>query len=53
MSAEGLLRKNSAPNPDEIRRAMSGNLCRCGAYAHIYKAVGRAAELKETTGGVS
>ena len=53
MSAEGLLRGNPSPNPDEIRRAMSGNLCRCGAYAHIYKAVGRAAELKDPKGGVS
>jgi xanthine dehydrogenase YagT iron-sulfur-binding subunit len=53
MSAEGLLRSNPAPNPDEIRRAMSGNLCRCGAYAHIYRAIGRAAELKGTKGGAS
>ena len=53
MSAEGLLRENAAPKPDEIRRAMSGNLCRCGAYAHIYRAVGRAAELKGAKGGVS
>jgi xanthine dehydrogenase YagT iron-sulfur-binding subunit len=43
MSAEGLLRSNPAPNPAEIRWAMSGNLCRCGAYAHIYEAVRRAA----------
>jgi len=53
MSTEGLLRSNPAPNPAEIRRAMSGNLCRCGAYAHIFKAVGRAAELKGIKGGVS
>jgi xanthine dehydrogenase YagT iron-sulfur-binding subunit len=53
MSAEGLLRSNPAPNPDEIRRAMSGNLCRCGAYANIYKAIGRAAELKGSKGGAS
>jgi xanthine dehydrogenase YagT iron-sulfur-binding subunit len=53
MSAEGLLRENAAPKPDEIRSAMSGNLCRCGAYAHIYRAVGRAAELKGAKGGVS
>jgi xanthine dehydrogenase YagT iron-sulfur-binding subunit len=46
MSAEGLLRSNPAPNPDEIRRAMSGNLCRCGAYAHITTAIERAAELR-------
>ena len=53
MSAEGLLRRNPSPNPDEIRRAMSGNLCRCGAYAHILRAVGRAADIKDTKGGVS
>ena len=32
-------------------RGMSGNLCRCGAYAHIFKAVDRAAELKQAEGG--
>ena len=53
MSAEGLLRSNPAPGPDEIRRAMSGNLCRCGAYAHIHKAVGHAAELKGPKGGAA
>ena len=53
MSAEGLLRSNPAPVPDEIRRAMSGNLCRCGAYAHITRAVGRAAEIKGKKGGAS
>jgi xanthine dehydrogenase YagT iron-sulfur-binding subunit len=53
MSAEGLLRNNSAPNSEEIRRAMSGNLCRCGAYAHIHKAIVRAAELKGIKGGAS
>ena len=53
MSAEGLLRSNPAPKPDEIRNAMSGNLCRCGAYTHIQRAVVRAAELKGTKGGAS
>ena len=46
MSAEGLLRANPAPKPDDIRMEMSGNLCRCGAYAHISKAVMHATELK-------
>jgi len=46
MSVEGLLRSNPDPSMEEIRRGMSGNLCRCGAYVHIFKAVGRAAELK-------
>lgn len=53
MAAEGLLRSNPAPNSEEIRRAMSGNLCRCGAYAHIHTAIGRAAELKGAKGGAS
>lgn len=53
MSAEGLLRSDPSPKPDAIRRAMSGNLCRCGAYAHIHRAIGRAAELKAKKGGAS
>ena len=53
MAAEGLLRGNPMPTPDEIRRSMSGNLCRCGAYTHIHKAIGRAAELKGAKGGAS
>lgn len=47
MSAEGLLLQNPEPTLDEIRIGMSGNLCRCGAYTHIFKAVGRAARLKK------
>jgi xanthine dehydrogenase YagT iron-sulfur-binding subunit len=42
MAAEGLLRRTPKPAMDEIRTAMSGNLCRCGAYDHIFKAVWRA-----------
>jgi len=47
LSAEGLLRTHPTPTAEEIRREMSGNLCRCGAYAHISKAVAHAAELKQ------
>jgi xanthine dehydrogenase YagT iron-sulfur-binding subunit len=47
MAAEGLLRKAPSPGVDEIRRGVSGNLCRCGAYAHIFKAVEQAAGLKK------
>jgi len=47
MAAEGLLRKNPAPTQDEIRLGMSGNLCRCGAYPQIFKAVAQAADLKK------
>ena len=48
MAAEGLLRINPNPSLEEIRRQMSGNLCRCGSYAHIFKAVGDAAKVKRT-----
>jgi len=51
MAVEGLLRRNPAPSPEEIRRSVNGNLCRCGAYAHIFKAAQRAAELKRAKGG--
>jgi xanthine dehydrogenase YagT iron-sulfur-binding subunit len=47
MVVEGLLRSNPTPSLDEIRRAVSGNLCRCGTYAHIFKAAQRAAELRK------
>jgi xanthine dehydrogenase YagT iron-sulfur-binding subunit len=46
MAAEGLLRKNPSPDLDQIRQGMAGNICRCGAYAHIFKAVAKAADLK-------
>jgi xanthine dehydrogenase YagT iron-sulfur-binding subunit len=51
MAAEGLLRADSNPSLDETRKQMSGNLCRCGAYPHIFAAVQRAAELRK--GGAS
>jgi xanthine dehydrogenase YagT iron-sulfur-binding subunit len=44
MSVEALLRKNPDPSVEEIRVAVSGNLCRCGAYSHIFKAAAKAAK---------
>ena len=44
MSAVALLRRNPHPSGDEIRAGMSGNLCRCGAYPAIERAVAKAAE---------
>jgi carbon-monoxide dehydrogenase small subunit len=38
-----LLERNSAPSDDEIREALSGNLCRCTGYAKIFDAVRLAA----------
>ncbi|MDF9787707.1 (2Fe-2S)-binding protein [Polynucleobacter sphagniphilus] len=44
MSAADLLAKKKRPNPEEIKNAMSGNICRCGTYARIEKAIERAAD---------
>lgn len=46
MSVEGLLRKNSKPTREQIRLGVSGNLCRCGSYEHIFEAAELAGELK-------
>ena len=43
MSAAALLGSNSKPNDDQITEAMNGNLCRCGMYGQIRKAIKRAA----------
>jgi aerobic-type carbon monoxide dehydrogenase small subunit (CoxS/CutS family) len=52
MSAYALLRHNTAPTPDEIRDALSGNLCRCTGYTKIFEAVElAAAKLAEAETG--
>ncbi|HUX07482.1 MAG TPA: (2Fe-2S)-binding protein [Acidobacteriota bacterium] len=50
MAVEGLLRANPDPSLDEIRMGVSGNLCRCGAYQHIFSAAKKASELKRKGG---
>jgi aerobic-type carbon monoxide dehydrogenase small subunit (CoxS/CutS family) len=47
MSASALLAANPAPTLDEIREALSGNLCRCTGYTKIYDAVALAAERSQ------
>jgi len=42
MAAVALLRTNPRPTREEARQAMSGNLCRCGAYDHYLNGVMRA-----------
>lgn len=44
MAAEALLRRNPQPRDDEIRTALSGNLCRCTGYVKIIESVKAAAE---------
>ena len=50
VAAEGLLRARPDPTLEEIRTGMSGNLCRCGAYVHIFRAVKKASVLKKSAG---
>lgn len=39
ITACALLKQNSTPNDSEIKNLMSGNLCRCGTYSRIQKAI--------------
>ncbi|MDA4124712.1 MAG: (2Fe-2S)-binding protein [Thaumarchaeota archaeon] len=47
MASYGLLEKNPNPSEDEIRAALSGNLCRCTGYIKIIESVKYAAKLKK------
>jgi isoquinoline 1-oxidoreductase alpha subunit len=47
MSAVALLERSPNPSDQEIDAAMEGNLCRCGTYAQIRRAIHRAAEIAE------
>ena len=50
MSATALLAGNPDPTDEDIINAMNGNICRCGTYLRIRKAINRAAELtREST----
>lgn len=46
LSAAGLLLANPDPTEDEIRTAISGNICRCSAYEQIVRAVKVAAQAR-------
>ncbi|AKH70472.1 aerobic-type carbon monoxide dehydrogenase, small subunit CoxS/CutS-like protein [Spongiibacter sp. IMCC21906] len=44
MAATALLQNNSAPNDQDINEAMSGNICRCGTYKRIRRAIHKIAD---------
>ena len=44
MSAVALLEKTPSPTDQDVEAAMDGNLCRCGTYSRIRKAIARASE---------
>jgi isoquinoline 1-oxidoreductase alpha subunit len=50
MSAAALLAQNPSPTDADIDAAMAGNICRCGTYNRIRKAVHRAAEMQKQEG---
>jgi nicotinate dehydrogenase subunit A len=45
MQAKALLDTNQHPSDDEIKRALAGNLCRCGTHVRIVRAVKRATQM--------
>ena len=47
VATEALLKRNPSPTESQVRRALSGNLCRCTGYDRIIKGVMRAAELRQ------
>ena len=51
MQAAQLLKQVPKPTDQDIDRAMSGNICRCGTYPRIRKAIHRAAQLRGKEGG--
>lgn len=51
MSAAVLLRENPNPSDSDIDDAMAGNICRCGTYPRIRKAIHMAAELQRNQKG--
>jgi len=46
MSATALLARNPKPSDTDIDAAMKGNICRCGTYQRVRKAIHRAAKMK-------
>lgn len=53
MTAVALLRENPKPTDEEIVTAMSGNLCRCGTYDRIKKAIRKASNATPKASGAA
>jgi isoquinoline 1-oxidoreductase alpha subunit len=47
MQAAAFIDRNPNPSDDEISEAMNGNLCRCGTYPRIFRAIRRAVVERE------
>jgi isoquinoline 1-oxidoreductase alpha subunit len=51
MAAAVLLRENPKPTDEDIDDCMTGNICRCGTYQRIRRAIHLAAEMAAKGGG--
>jgi isoquinoline 1-oxidoreductase alpha subunit len=51
MAAAVLLRENAKPTDDDVDDCMAGNICRCGTYQRIRRAIHLAADIKAKGGG--
>src|SRR5436190_391686 len=51
MAAASLLAKKAKPTDADIDEALRGNICRCGTYTQIRRAIHRAAQIRATKGG--
>jgi isoquinoline 1-oxidoreductase alpha subunit len=49
MQAAALLKQNPSPSKEEIKAYMNGNLCRCGTYMRIVKAIENASNILKST----
>ncbi|HEV2022022.1 MAG TPA: (2Fe-2S)-binding protein, partial [Terriglobales bacterium] len=47
MTVKALLARNPEPTDDDVRHALSGNLCRCTGYSQMYQAVKAAVEAEQ------
>jgi xanthine dehydrogenase YagT iron-sulfur-binding subunit len=52
MSCAALLERNPNPNLDDVKRAVSGNLCRCGTYPKVFSATLDVAQQRKQTAGL-
>ena len=50
MSLHALLKEHAHPSDEQILRAVTGNICRCGAYPNILKAGRQAAQVRARAG---
>lgn len=49
MTAAALLARNPKPSDEQIAQAMNGNICRCGTYQRIHRAIKKASLLSQST----